>query len=1275
MKRLLLYSAIVLGVMFICLGYSESVVIKTFQLPVTNIYSYNNVSKLVTFIYIPSKKASINYKCEFTINCGKIPFGISNSTSFELYPNEIKRINITIANITKPVACQESVKCTPENNSEALPLIKDVKITVLPFFETIPDQLKIQVISSKYWYINKPAVLYLVNNYSESAVCEVSINDVPKDINIPAGAVIRINYHSPLDYNIVTIVCKGHGVKYSNTITTTGILYHKLVNLSKFVSVEIKKTSDGFNVSVKNKYNQNVVCLVSVYDSKFNKKYIETKNVATPGNNSITVWTFKLKDLGLTLNENVKIGVSIVCSAPYTTKIKKKEVLSYTLNKTEATLENLRQVFFNNILKLTNLYTKAKKYGNKLQKWNCGDYKSKLNSMKHKIDELFTEYLNNKNNITNLKKLISNESELIAEFQTIVNNWKKNVSKISKEFYDEQGEFLDQYYYVTYLYQQLIEKGCISKDSYKDQIGKIYNYFNITEYAQVSCPLLKKLPTMIKQAKSLNETLQSDKNKCSITPNKKQDKKSLLKKIKDLYNKMYDFKNKLYFAYNNNITMKEIILPVISDVSTFMLSCYNLENNLSTISYATAEKIYNTIKNYFEQEYTFALAELSSVFISQCDQYYYIINSTGNEENINKFKKFSKIVEKYFNKINELVKSNEDLIKNNDTIKKYFARGYYALNEIKNLVLNDVEVIVNDTYNESIPLAEVYVNGNFVGLTNGDGILDFSATKGEQVIEVKAPGYKETKKIVNLTVNNQLIRITLKPLSTKEEYPPLVKHFVNSTLIFEFVCSTLKHPHCTKNDPYANWTLIYLHPHSEEIENLTNEIPKSYIVACKTYNNCLPLLEFIIKIVNSVIHYNNSCISNNATIFNKYCMAWWGSDYGILEYHTGVCADFARLTVSLLRSLGIPARYVRLVAKPTKNAEKYYGDAFVHALTQVYINGHWVFYDTLWKFIKKPIYPLSCVKVVASPYLVKINGKYHATFIDLIKQMSKYYPICPGINGETNSSSNIPKPPLAAPINPSKKFENYSCIIFLQNKTVACQVNDTDFSVSSINFNNWINITHIYKGVTRSLIFGTLNNTTIESYVAPGSKFNLLICGLNNSTVVAPGFVAINKSCVFYTSRLPGLFKTEIAYPPFFYSSNVLVKRVALLYGYLVINNSTLAKVTDMPVSLSQMAILGSINQELATLYIIKKHSCPSGISVLNNLNLDNINNILLNKPDVLVLVNTTDTHKVEHSILSLCRRPVKFKVDTNPRHLYPDVSRDVVRICLMGINYMHIFV
>jgi len=58
----------------------------------------------------------------------------------------------------------------------------------------------------------------------------------------------------------------------------------------------------------------------------------------------------------------------------------------------------------------------------------------------------------------------------------------------------------------------------------------------------------------------------------------------------------------------------------------------------------------------------------------------------------------------------------------------------------------------------------------------------------------------------------------------------------------------------------------------------------------------------------------------------------------ILEHHSGVCQDFAHLMLQILRSIGIPSRYVSGYICPNKNGMR--GEGATHAWVDAYIPGY-----------------------------------------------------------------------------------------------------------------------------------------------------------------------------------------------------------------------------------------------------------------------------------------------------------------------------------------------
>jgi transglutaminase-like putative cysteine protease len=58
----------------------------------------------------------------------------------------------------------------------------------------------------------------------------------------------------------------------------------------------------------------------------------------------------------------------------------------------------------------------------------------------------------------------------------------------------------------------------------------------------------------------------------------------------------------------------------------------------------------------------------------------------------------------------------------------------------------------------------------------------------------------------------------------------------------------------------------------------------------------------------------------------------------ILEHHSGVCQDFAHVLLQLLRTIGIPSRYVSGYICPNKNGMR--GEGATHAWVEAYIPSH-----------------------------------------------------------------------------------------------------------------------------------------------------------------------------------------------------------------------------------------------------------------------------------------------------------------------------------------------
>ena len=332
-------------------------------------------------------------------------------------------------------------------------------------------------------------------------------------------------------------------------------------------------------------------------------------------------------------------------------------------------------------------------------------------------------------------------------------------------------------------------------------------------------------------------------------------------------------------------------------------------------------------------------------------------------------------LEEILQKINQSLNSDQDLEKNASILENYLDKLLKMENNFKKSLINETVVVV-DWKNRSIPLAVVTVNGVEANVTNFNGTTIIKLVSPSQKINATAPGYK----FLTIKKDKDSVVIILKP---KLNLSPIVYHYLIVNYTYGAICSTLDHPHCTRS---YNGT-VYLHPNSTIIRKLVSVIPKNYITLCKSGVNCTKLLWNISALIHGVVKYNKHCLTKNLTEFKKYCMAWWDTDLDIVKYHSGVCSDYARLALSILRSLGIPARYVVI------HGWAFGFGYFDHVFTQVYANGHWIFYDPLWNYTVVPQYPLLCVNSIYTPYAVTYGNITIVRKISLIKDLLKYYNI------------------------------------------------------------------------------------------------------------------------------------------------------------------------------------------------------------------------------------------------------------------------------------------
>jgi len=132
------------------------------------------------------------------------------------------------------------------------------------------------------------------------------------------------------------------------------------------------------------------------------------------------------------------------------------------------------------------------------------------------------------------------------------------------------------------------------------------------------------------------------------------------------------------------------------------------------------------------------------------------------------------------------------------------------------------------------------------------------------------------------------------------------------------------------NETVSNFSLLELSRINEielrdQISDMVNEF----------YTNDMPVATIIEK-CGDFIFNNFNYIKGITTIETTVAE--------LLEHRSGVCQDFAHVMLEILRSLGIPSRYVSGYICPNKNGMR--GEGATHAWIEAWIPGNgWVGYD------------------------------------------------------------------------------------------------------------------------------------------------------------------------------------------------------------------------------------------------------------------------------------------------------------------------------------------
>jgi len=216
---------------------------------------------------------------------------------------------------------------------------------------------------------------------------------------------------------------------------------------------------------------------------------------------------------------------------------------------------------------------------------------------------------------------------------------------------------------------------------------------------------------------------------------------------------------------------------------------------------------------------------------------------------------------------------------------------------------------------------------------------------------------------------------------TKYEYSQPVKESQNQIKIYPLICTTQEilqhdliishHPDLhVFNDYWGNRTATFTitEPHKSltiesklivrTIEQPTPEVSTISAIETITPGNDLLLTELslpeqisrqkdIIGICNEIrkecSHHIEIIAASNRYIYDHFQYIKGITDYEttvdeILEHKSGVCQDFAHVLLQILRTLGIPCKYVSGYICPNKNGMR--GEGATHAWVEAWIPGY-----------------------------------------------------------------------------------------------------------------------------------------------------------------------------------------------------------------------------------------------------------------------------------------------------------------------------------------------
>ncbi|MFC1704773.1 transglutaminase domain-containing protein [Nanoarchaeota archaeon] len=267
-------------------------------------------------------------------------------------------------------------------------------------------------------------------------------------------------------------------------------------------------------------------------------------------------------------------------------------------------------------------------------------------------------------------------------------------------------------------------------------------------------------------------------------------------------------------------------------------------------------------------------------------------------------------------------------------------------------VPEEVEELPGDTISVSVyardfytaePLKEVIIalDNQYIGMTNEEGLfkgkVDLSKLSSSErtILYAIKSGYNVHKR--ELDKKDIKVNINIKPNLEPFEVP---EGFIDYVNIEEYYASVMKKSR-NKLGYIVNHDFIDVHPHEHLLRSYSFPI---------TSDDREDVMLTAMENIRDRLTYDKLCYPKK----QKGCNAWHDSDYKAWKERTGVCVDFATLTIAFGNSYNIPTRPILMYW--SRNPDWRADDANIsgHAITEVNIDDEWITIDSTWDTFDDP---------------------------------------------------------------------------------------------------------------------------------------------------------------------------------------------------------------------------------------------------------------------------------------------------------------------------------